>query len=427
MATDTGKRQATDGWGFLRSSLWSFGGNATGRAAVLLTIAVAIAELEPEAFGRYVGLQAAALFAALAWDAGSSPLLTRAIAAGTHQRASALRRIVGWRLHSLPVPAIALVVGVLIVYQGEVPRFGIWLALASYVVLQNTQQVLLAVLGGKLDFRAAAVASAWGRIATLLLSIAAVKLVPGNAVEALVWALAGGEAVSAVAAAWLLRRRHPQDVATGSDLRFRAGLPFALSGVMVVAYNRLDVIVVAALASSGVVGTYAPASRLQDALYIAPFAVSAVLFPLLARMGAGEVDRRKLVRTFWRGTAASVAVSVAVAVAAFLLLGPIIRGVAPDYVASIEPCRIIVWSLPIVALNACLVSLLNAAGRADLVPYGIGIALISSMVLNVILVPMAEANGAAIAAGLREVPAALVLLTVAVRSGALRRHDLASV
>ena len=427
VSRDKGKQRGTDGWGFLRSSLWSFGGNATGRGAVLLTIVVAIGELAPEAFGQYVGLQAAALFAALAWDAGSAPLLTREIATGTHGRAAALRRIVRWRLRALPVPAIALLIGVLIVYHGDFPQLGIWLALATYVATQNTQQVLLSALAGELDFRSAAMASAWGRIATLLFSIGATKLVSGNPVEALVWALAGGEAVSAISAAWLLRTRHPQDpAAMGSDLRFRAGLPFALSGVMVVAYNRLDVIVVAALASSGVVGTYAPASRLQDALYIAPFAVSAVLFPLLSRMGADAVDRRKLVGTFWRGTAASVAVSVGAALAAFLLVGPIIREAAPEYVDSIGPCRIIVWSLPIVAVNACLVSLLNAAGRADLVPYGIGTALISSMVLNVILVPVAEADGAAMAAGLREVPAALVLLTVAIRSGALRRHDPAS-
>jgi O-antigen/teichoic acid export membrane protein len=284
--------------------------------------------------------------------------------------------------------------------------------------------VLLAALTGEMDFRAASLASGWGRIAALLLSVGAATLVAGDSIEALLWALAGGEAVSAILAARLLGTRHPQDSVTGgSSMRFRAGLPFALSGIMVVAYNRLDVIVVAAIASSGVVGTYAPASRLQDALYIAPFAVSTVLFPLLARMGTDQGNRRKLVRTFWRGTAASVAVSVVAALAAFLLLGPIIRNFAPDYVDSIEPCRIIVWSLPVVALNACFVSLLNAAGRADLVPYGVAAALVSSLGFNLILVPVAEADGAALAACLRDVPAALVLITAAFRCGALRRHD----
>ena len=91
--------------------------------------------------------------------------------------------------------------------------------------------------------------------------------------RALAAAALAGELVALSGAAFQLRRLPGRDVRSADPhdlISFRRSLPFAANAAMAQFYNRLDIILVATLTSATQVAEYAPASRLQDALYLLP-------------------------------------------------------------------------------------------------------------------------------------------------------------
>ena len=82
----------------------------------------------------------------------------------------------------------------------------------------------------------------------------------------------------------------------------RAAFPFAANTVLSIAYNRLDIILVAVLTTAAQLAAYAPASRLQDAVYLLPTALAVVALPQTSRMVAKDewLASAALVRLLWR-------------------------------------------------------------------------------------------------------------------------------
>ena len=80
-----------------QSLVWTFAGDLSAKAAVLLTVFIAVRAFSPAGFGQYVTLSATALLAAALWDAGGSPLLTREFAAGRLSGRSAVTHVLRLR------------------------------------------------------------------------------------------------------------------------------------------------------------------------------------------------------------------------------------------------------------------------------------------------------------------------------------------
>jgi O-antigen/teichoic acid export membrane protein len=288
-------------------------------------------------------------------------------------------------------------------------------AVTVYCLLQNTQQVMAGVLRGQLRFRAAATTSVWGRLAAAAATAAFASAASNASLAVLILALAVGELVSTGAGFACAERKHSVPRGTGT-LTIRAGLPFSVTALMVSAYNRLDTLAVAALGSASVLAAYAPASRLQDALWIVPITASTILLPILSTAGATHsVAQTKHIIV--RATLVSAGVSLVAAACVTAFIGTAVDTFAPEFAGSTAPMSIIVWSLPIVAVNAAAMAALNALGYAWQVPYGVLAALLTSVVLLPVLVPLWGANGAALASALRELPAMVVLLLLLRKTG----------
>ena len=158
-------------------------------------------------------------------------------------------------------------------------------------VVATIEIPILAALRARMSFRDATLASAAGRWTTSGL-VAFVFLAghPNEPLLVLALAHAAGEGVTALLGFALL---HPMAAASRvgdwnpSRITLRRALPYASNSVLNIAYNRLDVVIVAALTSVGQFGAYAPASRIQDALYLLPGSLSVVAVPMMARYAAG--------------------------------------------------------------------------------------------------------------------------------------------
>jgi len=175
----------------------------------------------------------------------------------------------------------------------------------------------------------------------------------------------------------------------------RQSYPFALLGILMAGYTKLDAVLLSKLASEGhlAVGIYAAGYRLLDAASMVPVLVSGILLPQFASMIAKHQLDGAFVRT-----------------AALLLggIGSLVAGVchfqsewlmqwlyAHHTAEQTQVFRVLVYSFLPLSLNYVFGTLLTAGGRLRLLN-GMAIsALLLNIGLNVVLIQAYGAEGAA--------------------------------
>jgi O-antigen/teichoic acid export membrane protein len=171
---------------------------------------------------------------------------------------------------------------------------------------------------------------------------------------------------------------------------------YASNALQLVNY-RLDIFVLAAVASTAVVGRYAVAVAVTSMLWLLPNALAAVLFPRVAQLSAGDQNAaRSLVEAkSLRHASLLVALGALGLVAVLELLVVPVFGKA--FSAAITPGLILIPGAASVGISTILASTLS--GRARPI-YPLYVALISTPItvcLYAGLIPWLHANGAALA------------------------------
>ena len=400
---------------------WLMSGDGLSKVALLVTTLVAARAMSPLDFGRYISLWAAAVVAAALWDAGVSTLVTREVAAGRagvgHALVGAVRLRIATVVVWLAVFAVSttVVLGasgdgwVAVVFAGASLGFGV-----------NT--LLLAILRGQARFRAVAITQASGRVVSALLAL---LLIPGVEQQRVLLLLGGlaviGEVVTFGVSSVLLTRSPRAAVATvtrSDRLTLRESLPFAANTLLSTIYNRLDVIIVPALAGGVQLALYAPASRIQDVLYLIPTALGAAALPLLSRVAESRADVDRITRQLLTlGLWIVLPVTTVAFVFSRWILITVLGG---DYAGATTATRILVWFLPLAVIQAPLFAALISVGRAADTTRIVVATFAVALVTHIALDPTWGATGGAIASLSRDVVAAPLAVLAARRAGLLR-------
>jgi O-antigen/teichoic acid export membrane protein len=416
--------------GLVRPFLWTLTGDAASKIAILLTSLVAVRSLPPVEFGVYLGLAATTILAASMWDLGVSSVVTRELAAQRTTTRRALARSAALRARALPIWALSFSVGATILARsGEASAFAL-VAFGAASLVFATHTITLSVLRAHLQFRPAAAALAAGRWTTAALSLLALPTVGlDDGLLVLAFALLAGEATTLIASIGAIAS-HARAGSDGrsalgpgtSTIGFRVAFPFAANSVLNLAYNRFDIIVLAALSTPQQLGLYAPASRIQDALYLVPVVISTIGLPLVARMwqsGRGAEATRALLRTMMvLGVVLSLPATILVFVYAEDLISLVL---GQDYVGASTATRILIWFLPFAALTSPLIVALAGADRASDTTRIFLAAFLVAMTMHASLDWWWGATGAAVASLSREPAALLVALFYARAAGLLGR------
>jgi O-antigen/teichoic acid export membrane protein len=170
---------------------------------------------------------------------------------------------------------------------------------------------------------------------------------------------------------------------------------YASNALQLVNY-RLDIFVLAAVASTAVVGRYAVAVAVTSTLWLLPNALAAVLFPRVAQLSASDQEaQRSLVEAkSLRHASLLIALGVAgLGVALELLVVPVF---GHAFRASITPGLILVPGAASVGISTILASTLSGRGRPI---YPFYVALITTPLtigLYAALIPWLHASGAAL-------------------------------
>ena len=177
----------------------------------------------------------------------------------------------------------------------------------------------------------------------------------------------------------------------------REALPVGLTSIVVIAYLRLDSVLLGILGTSEDVGFYGAASRPVEYLILALAVLVNVMFPLLARWYG--VDPRRFAALYAHGASALLAVSVPIAVTVLVFAGEVVTLLYPsDFAPSAAILRLLVGSVVFTVLGAWAGFALLSAGRQRIVLACNAGALILNVVMNLALIPPAGYMGAAAAA-----------------------------
>lgn len=409
------RRVSPDTFTFLIGSFWSFIVQVASKGSVLVATLLGARILGVEDFALFVSLQAFALLATSLWDLGFSPLTTREIASGLAKPAEIPARAVRSRLALSWIPIGVVVTAAITLKVDERSTVAALLVMTISIPFTSAANVLTAILSGAMQFRQIAIGNSLGRIG-FASSVIVLLLAPLNVnLWQLCLAYALGEAITAS-----LLCTSAMDILESDGHIYHSGergsvfsvirqsAPYAISGILILVYNRLDVVIVVLATGVHQAGLYAPASRIQDALMLFPMLAVSALMPIAAKQSASSQESGSIpilrVSIFLGLTITVPAVAVAwnaVPWAISHLLGA-------SFHDSIVPIRILLLSLPFVAIGSPIMGALNAIGHPMRASTMIIVGFAVSVGGTLLLAPHFGAAGAASAAMMREPAIVLV-------------------
>jgi O-antigen/teichoic acid export membrane protein len=239
-------------------------------------------------------------------------------------------------------------------------------------------------------------------LATLLFAVSIPSAVLFGRTGAVVALTLTATATASGAALWALRRLPP--LRSAESLPLRRAISFGMKGYSANALQlvsfQLDLFILAAVASTATVGTYALAVRATTLLVLLPEALSSVLYPRVARLTAeGEEQAREMVETkSLRHASLIVGIGVLVMAVALELLVVPIFGAA--YRPTIDLGLILLPGVAAIAISSVLAATVVGRGRPIYSLYASLITVPITVVMYATMIPAFHATGAALASTL---------------------------
>lgn len=176
----------------------------------------------------------------------------------------------------------------------------------------------------------------------------------------------------------------------------RRGIPFALSGIFLFVYFRVDSVMLKLLKGVKEVGYYNAPYNLIYALNFFPASLTAALFPRFSRYS--EEDKGKLLHALSRVLRYLLLLSLPIVFGGIILRKELLLlFYRKEYVPSIPVFSILLLVVALIWLNYTLITTLNSMGKEKKVALISGIALGINVALNMELIPALGARGAAVA------------------------------
>jgi len=178
---------------------------------------------------------------------------------------------------------------------------------------------------------------------------------------------------------------------------FIIALPFAFAGIFTRVYNYIDQVLLSILIGDQSLGWYSVAYKMTYALQFIPAAFAAALFPAMSNFYLEQKDKLKMV--FEQSMYLLIIISVPIAFGVLILADKfIIFLYTTEYQPSILTLQIFIFAVIAIFASYPISSILNACDKQTINTINMGIVMIINILLNIILIPIYQHIGAAIAA-----------------------------
>jgi O-antigen/teichoic acid export membrane protein len=245
----------------------------------------------------------------------------------------------------------------------------------------------------------------WTSISGGVAALVLVLVLIGLQAATLGWlatSLVVGEGLGAALGVAALRRERVAVAFSRATARWMlaSAWPLAIAQALVIAYLRVDMLVLARVVELAEVGLYGAIVRIAEPVGMVPAAIASSLYGALSPLW--DASDAAATRLYRRVLVVVVAYGI---VAAGMLAGfaPVLLAwVVPRYVAAAPALQILAWSLVFVSANMVTTVALNSLGRHRLVTAIAGGTLAFAVLANVLLIPWLGIRGAALATVLTE-------------------------
>jgi len=178
----------------------------------------------------------------------------------------------------------------------------------------------------------------------------------------------------------------------------RRALPFAFMGIFTILINEFDKIMLSQMASETAVGIYGAASRIHRNFYLINDSILTAMFPaVVALYSQGDLgkfrDKVGFLATVLMG------VTLPLAFGTMLLSDEIIAMIyrGGDYANSATVLSLLVWTIPLAALNAAIYCVLFCKEKHNQMAVANFAMMLLNVALNFLLIPRYSYSGAAAA------------------------------
>lgn len=366
--------------------------------------------LGPAVFGQYSYILTLASIFAILQDGGFSTLIFRETAKAALTPRSGRPELLSLAMGHVAVTTLLGFVLVRLFPAADRPALG---AAVGYYALFTVAALASATLKGHNNFAAEGVWRAVCRTATAV-AVGVALLFPGAGPGTVFLGLLIGQAVALGTPFGRPVRVRPR-LTVSRDI-YGPCAAFLCIAAATTIYFRCDIILLRQLTDDpAAVGNYAAAYRLIEGVIMLATPLAHIFF---RRLRVSLDDTARFRQSFFRMLGVMVALSVA-ATAGGVLLGPFILTLAfgDKYAAAVPLLGWLLAALPFILPNYVLTQALVALGRERTYAVATVLAAAVNIGLNLLLIPLLAAKGAALATVATEAALCLVLARDFVRHG----------
>lgn len=346
--------------------------------------------------GEYSFAFAVAALLVLGVEFGLRPFITRSVARSPQLARESAFSILAAQL------VLAVVLGGLLgawIFIADYRPAVSWLLILAFagLTLRALAITLVAFLEAVEAMDKSALAEVVSR--TVIATVGIALILAGASLQAVMAAhVVGGAAYVAVTAVWVVRRFGPPDMRVDPELAlslFRSALPFVGTAALYEMYARVDILMLHELVGAAETGQYAVAVRLVTTPVVLANLVGMAMYPNLSRASATSEEGRRL----FLGTLKWLGLTAMAGTVALLTVGDqalvLLFGSEYAQAGGLVPWLTVVFFVQFVAVAYW--RLLFAMDREVTVLKLQAGSVALNLILNVILIPVLGALGAALA------------------------------
>ena len=349
----------------------------------------------PASLGKYYLAISLTTIFAIFIDLGFSNVLTREVAKKDKEPAVWLGNILALKIPLTLITLLALFILVFVLGYDHLTKTLIYISAIS-MVLDSFTNSFFATSRGCHNLKFESIASVIFQLIVLVFGYSALLAGKGLiwAMMALVLASVFNFLYSFSVIYWKLKIkvRLIWDSAFVREI-IMISWPFAVFAIFQRLYTYIDSVLLSIFAGDTQVGLYQVAFKIIYALQFLPLAFTASLYPALSSYW--RYNKEQLNITFERAINYLTIISLPIVLGVFLLADKVVLLFKDDYSAAAWPLKISIISLFFIFLNFPVGSLLNACDAQKKNTKNMIIVALSSVILNLILIPRFQALGAA--------------------------------
>jgi len=181
----------------------------------------------------------------------------------------------------------------------------------------------------------------------------------------------------------------------------KEALPFGLAMTFVMIFYWIDSVMLSLMKGDIVVGWYNAAYRMMLVLLYIPQSFIAAIYPVMSKFYVTSQDSLRL--PFEKSFKYLTIIGIPIGIGTTFLAKKLILGIfGIEYMNSILPLQILVWSSVLIFMSMPFGNLLNSINKQSIVTKVTGICAVVNIVLNLMLIPKYSLIGASIATVLTE-------------------------